>query len=74
MVLREKRDNAMGIRQASQENEWLAAKFKQEDVQRNRMSRDFIRSRQREFHARKQEYKVRGLSWWCWSRAGCTQR
>jgi hypothetical protein len=57
MVLREKRDNAMGIRQASQENEWLAAKFKQEDVQRNRMSRDFIRSRQREFHARKQEYK-----------------
>ena len=58
MVLREKRDIAMEIRQASQENEWLAAKFKQEDAQRNRMSRDSIRSRQLEFRARKQESKV----------------
>jgi hypothetical protein len=57
MVAREKRDNAVAIKQASKENEWLAAKFKQEEVARNRMSRDFIRSRQREFTTRKQQYK-----------------
>ena len=57
MVAREKRDNAVAIKQASKENEWLAAKFRQEDVARNRMSRDFIRSRQREFTTRKQQYK-----------------
>ena len=57
MVLREKRDNALAVKQATKENEWLAAKFKQEEVSRNRMSRDFIRSRQREFLTRKQQYK-----------------
>lgn len=57
MIAREKRDNAVAIKQASKENEWLAAKFKQEEVARNRMSRDFIRSRQREFTTRKQQYK-----------------
>lgn len=57
MVNREKRDNAVAIKQATKENEWLAAKFKQEEVARNRMSRDFIRSRQREFTTRKQQYK-----------------
>ena len=57
MVAREKRDNAVAIKQATKENEWLAAKFKQEEVARNRMSRDFIRSRQREFTTRKQQYK-----------------
>lgn len=56
-LVREKRESAIGIRQASQENEWLAAKFKQEEVQRNRMSRDFIRARQQEFAARKNAYK-----------------
>ena len=38
---------AAAIKQATKENEWLAAKFKLEEVARNRMSRDFIRSRQK---------------------------
>lgn len=52
-----KREQALAIRQASSENEWLASKFKQEEVQRNRMSRDFIRGHQREFTVRKSTYK-----------------
>ena len=47
IVRREKLDNAAAIKQATKENEWLAAKFKLEEVARNRMSRDFIRSRQK---------------------------
>jgi hypothetical protein len=38
-VLREKRDKAMAIKQAKRENEWLVAKFKEEEVHRNRVSR-----------------------------------
>ena len=48
MIAREKRDNAVAIKQASKENEWLAAKFKQEEIARNRKAFQEERRKQRQ--------------------------
>ena len=56
--MRAKREEAQAVRDTSRENEWLAAKIKQDAIQRNRVSRDTVRSKQRDLAAQKLKYKV----------------